>query len=135
KIIVHGKDRADAIAKMQAALNETRVAGIATNLDYLRQITAADFFSQGQVATNRLASFNYIPPVVEVLQPGTYTSVQDYPGRVGLWSIGVPPSGPMDDYSFRLANRIVGNHESAAALEYTDRKSTRLNSSHVKISY
>jgi urea carboxylase len=119
KIIVHGKDRADAIAKMQAALNETRVAGIATNLDYLRQITAADFFSQSQVATNRLASFNYIPPVVEVLQPGTYTSVQDYPGRVGLWSIGVPPSGPMDDYSFRLANRIVGNHESAAALEYT----------------
>ncbi|HTF95413.1 MAG TPA: urea carboxylase [Cellvibrio sp.] len=119
KIIVYGKDRADAIAKMSAALNETRAAGIATNLDYLRQIIASDFFASGEVATNKLASFNYLPPVVEVLQPGTYTSVQDYPGRVGLWSIGVPPSGPMDDYSFQLANRIVGNHESAAALEYT----------------
>jgi len=119
KIIVYGKDRADAIAKMTSALNETCIAGIATNLDYLRQIIASDFFASGDVATNKLASFNYLPPVVEVIQPGTYTSVQDYPGRVGLWSVGVPPSGPMDDYSFRLANRIVGNHESAAALEYT----------------
>ena len=119
KIIVYGKDRADAINKMKTALNETRAAGIATNLDYLRQIIATDFFGSGDVATNKLASFEYKAPVVEVLQPGTYTSVQDYPGRVGLWSIGVPPSGPMDDYAFRLANRIVGNHESAAALEYT----------------
>jgi urea carboxylase len=119
KIIVYGKNRADAIAKMIDALNETRIAGIATNLDYLRQIIATDFFGSGDVATNKLASFTYSAPVVEVLQPGTYTSVQDYPGRVGLWSIGVPPSGPMDDYSFRLANRIVGNHDSAAALEYT----------------
>jgi urea carboxylase len=43
KIIVYGTDRADAIAKMSAALNETRVAGIATNLDYLRQIIDSDF--------------------------------------------------------------------------------------------
>ena len=119
KIIVHGENRADAIAKMKIALNETRMAGIATNLDYLRQIIASDFFTSGDVATNKLASFEYKAPVIEVMQPGTYTSVQDYPGRVGLWSVGVPPSGPMDDYAFRLANRIVGNHESAAALEIT----------------
>lgn len=119
KIIVYGKDRVDAINKMQLALGETSAAGIATNLDYLRQIIASDFFAEGKVATNKLASFDYRPPVIEVIQPGTYTSVQDYPGRVGLWSVGVPPSGPMDDYAFRLANRIVGNHESAAAIEYT----------------
>ena len=119
KIIVHGENRADAIAKMKIALNETRMAGIATNLDYLRQIIASDFFTSGDVATNKLASFEYKAPVIEVMQPGTYTSVQDYPGRVGLWSVGVPPSGPMDDNAFRLANRIVGNHESAAALEIT----------------
>ncbi len=119
KIIVYGKDRADAIAKMSAALNETRASGIATNLDYLRQIISSDFFAAGDVATNKLAKFTYVPPVVEVLQPGTYTSIQDYPGRAGYWSVGVPPSGPMDDYAFRLANRIVGNHESAAGIEYT----------------
>ena len=33
--------------------------------------------------------------------------------------IGVPPSGPMDNFAFRLANRIVGNHASAAGLEFT----------------
>ncbi len=119
KIIVHGQDRADAIAKMTDALNATRMAGIATNLDYLRQIVASDFFAAGDVATNKLADFVYQPPVIEVLQPGTYTSVQDYPGRDRYWSIGVPPSGPMDDYAFRLANRIVGNDPSAAGLEIT----------------
>src|SRR5690606_37390846 len=90
KIIVTGENRADAIANMIAALNETRMAGIATNLDYLRQIVAADFFVKGEVAINKLAGFDYRPPVVEVLQPGTYTSIQDYPGRVGYWGIGVP---------------------------------------------
>jgi len=119
KIIVHGSDRADAINKMKIALNETRAAGIATNLDYLRQIISVDFFVNGDVATNKLASFEYKAPVVEVIQPGTYTSIQDYPGRVGYWSVGVPPSGPMDDYAFRLANRIVGNHSDSAALEIT----------------
>lgn len=119
KIIVTGKDRADAIANMSRALNHTRAMGIATNLDYLRQIIASDFFTDGDVATNKLASFQYQPPVVEVLQPGTYTTVQDYPGRAGYWGIGVPPSGPMDDFAFRLANRIVGNDESAAGLEIT----------------
>src|SRR5690606_24872097 len=84
-----------------------------------RQIVASDFFGAGDVATTKLASFVYTPPVVEVIQPGTYTSVQDYPGRVGYWSVGVPPSGPMDDYAFQLANRIVGNHGDAAALEIT----------------
>ena len=119
KIIVHGRDRADAIRRLRSALDNTRIAGIASNLDYLRQIIGSDFFAAGEVATNRLASFDYRAPVIEVLQPGTYSSVQDYPGRSGFWSIGVPPSGPMDDYAFRLANRIVGNHESAAGLEFT----------------
>lgn len=42
---------------------------------------------------------------------------QDYPGRVGYWHVGVPPSGPMDSRSFRLANALVGNEETAAGLE------------------
>ena len=54
-----------------------------------------------------------------VLQPGLQTTVQDYPGRTGFWHVGVPPSGPMDMLAFRLANRLVGNDESAAGLECT----------------
>ena len=47
------------------------------------------------------------------------TTVQDLPGRIGYWHVGVPPSGPMDDLSHRLANLVVGNPETAAALELT----------------
>jgi urea carboxylase len=56
---------------------------------------------------------------VEVVTAGPMTTVQDLPGRVGYWHVGVPPNGPMDDLSHRLANRIVGNHDRAAALELT----------------
>ncbi|MFM1725609.1 5-oxoprolinase/urea amidolyase family protein [Rhodococcus sp. PAM 2766] len=52
-----------------------------------------------------------------VLRPGMGTTVQDYPGRTGYWQIGVPPSGPMDDLSFRLGNVALGNAEGAAGFE------------------
>jgi urea carboxylase len=57
--------------------------------------------------------------VIEVINGGLYTSVQDYPGRVGYWDVGVPPSGPMDSFAFRIANRLVGNPEGEAGLELT----------------
>ncbi|TVP53502.1 MAG: urea carboxylase [Halomonadaceae bacterium] len=119
KLIVHGSDRAEALEKLRNALAETRLMGIATNLDYLRQVVAQDSFARGEVATHTLEDFTYQPSVAEVVQPGTYTTVQDYPGRMGYWHIGVPPSGPMDDYAFRLGNRIVGNSPEAAGLECT----------------
>ncbi|MDO9619245.1 MAG: urea carboxylase [Pseudomonas sp.] len=119
KLIVHADTRADAIAKLQKALGETRLHGIASNLDYLRQVVAEPRFHAGAVWTRLLDSFQFKASVIEVLEPGTYSSVQDYPGRLGYWDVGVPPSGPMDDLAFRLANRIVGNHNDAAALEFT----------------
>jgi urea carboxylase len=36
---------------------------------------------------------------IEVLAPGAFTTVQDWPGRTGFWEVGVPPSGPMDGRS------------------------------------
>ena len=57
--------------------------------------------------------------VIEVIEGGPFTSVQDVPGRLGYWHVGVPPNGPMDDLAHRLANRVVANHTSAAALELT----------------
>ena len=119
KLIVHGTDRADAIARMSRALAATRLSGIATNLDYLREVIASRMFAEGDVSTRALSRLAYTPHAVEVIAPGTFTTIQDYPGRVGHWAVGVPPSGPMDDYAFRMANRIVGNAESAAGLECT----------------
>lgn len=119
KIIVHGKDRNEAILKLNKALNETSVYGCITNLDYLRSIASSEMFKQAKVATKVLDSYYYRPSAFEIISPGAHTSIQDYPGRVGYWRIGVPPSGPMDAYSFRLANRIVGNNKKAPAIEIT----------------
>lgn len=124
KIIVHSDDRLTAIADLQSALEHSTIAGIETNLDYLRQVIADSRFRAGTISTKFLNSFEYKPNTIDVLEPGTYTTVQDYPGRIGYWDIGVPPSGPMDHFAFRLANRIVGNPESAAALECTATGST-----------
>ncbi|GLK78632.1 urea carboxylase [Methylopila turkensis] len=119
KVIVHGETRADALAKLNAALAETTLLGIETNLDYLRAIAGWDAFAAGDVSTGALKSFAFAPRAIEVVSPGAQTSVQDWPGRLGLWHVGVPPSGPMDERSFRLANRIAGNAEGAPALECT----------------
>jgi urea carboxylase len=56
---------------------------------------------------------------IRVVRPGMLTTVQDWPGRIGHWHIGVPPSGPMDDLSFRIGNRVLGNAEGTAGLECT----------------
>jgi antagonist of KipI len=53
-----------------------------------------------------------------VIRPGMLTTVQDL-GRRGYRGVGVPLSGPMDFYSHRLANHVLGNDPMAAALEIT----------------
>lgn len=56
--------------------------------------------------------------VIEVLAPGLLTTVQDL-GREGFGPMGVSPSGAADPIALRIGNRLVGNPESAAALEMT----------------
>ncbi|HHW03601.1 MAG TPA: biotin-dependent carboxyltransferase [Thermoanaerobacterales bacterium] len=54
----------------------------------------------------------------KVINPGLFTSVQDM-GRFGYERQGVPVSGVMDEFSFRVANMLVGNAENTPALEIT----------------
>jgi urea carboxylase len=119
KIIVTGEDRADAVARLARALDETALYGTETNLRYLRAVTASNIFTSGKMTTAFLGSFDVGRRAFEVLEGGTQTTIQDYPGRLGYWHVGVPPSGPMDTLAFRLANRLVNNAESAPALEMT----------------
>ncbi|MCS7291897.1 MAG: urea carboxylase [Gloeomargarita sp. SKYBB_i_bin120] len=119
KAIAHGTNRTAALRKLQAALDQTTIAGIVTNLEYLQQVLAAPAFQQGEVHTRLLGDFPYQPHTIEVLAPGTMTTVQDYPGRLGYWDVGVPPSGPMDHLAFRWGNRLLGNPPDAAGLECT----------------
>ncbi len=118
KLIVAAPDRPTAIAALQRALAETRLAGIETNLGWLREVVSSDAFVSGKVSTRALADVAYHPRTVSVLSGGPATTVQDYPGRLGYWDVGVPPSGPMDVLAFRLGNRMLGNPEGAPGLEF-----------------
>ena len=119
KLIVKAANRREAVVALQKALAETRLAGIECNLDYLRQVIGSEEFAAGDIHTKWLATFPYRPATIDVIEPGTQSSIQDYPGRIGFWAIGVPPSGPMDDYAFRVANELVRNPATAAGLEIT----------------
>ncbi|WP_428236222.1 biotin-dependent carboxyltransferase family protein [Gracilimonas sp.] len=55
---------------------------------------------------------------LEVLDGGLLTTIQDG-GRFGYRQYGVPVSGAMDDYAYRLANQLVGNASDLPVLEMT----------------
>ncbi|HEY3431076.1 MAG TPA: urea carboxylase [Rhodocyclaceae bacterium] len=119
KLIAYGPNREAARRKLIAALEASEVAGIETNRAYLAQVLATPDFVMGKQTTRMLGGFHYQPTTIDVLEPGVQSTIQDWPGRQGYWDIGVPPSGPMDALSHRLANRLVGNDDKAAALELT----------------
>ena len=58
------------------------------------------------------------PTLLHLIEPGLLTTVQDR-GRYGYQRYGVPVSGAMDEFALRMANVLVGNDQSAAALEIT----------------
>ncbi|MGK5683798.1 5-oxoprolinase/urea amidolyase family protein [Actinoplanes sp. URMC 104] len=119
KVIVTGATREQAYANLRAALGATRVDGIETNLGLLRAASADADVLAARHSTATLAGVHDTEPRIVVQRPGTLTTVQDWPGRTGLWEVGVPPSGPMDDLSFRLGNRALGNPQGAPGLECT----------------
>jgi urea carboxylase len=119
KIIAYGPDRAHALQRLDEALARTRVDGIETNLGLVRAALADTGFRAAAHSTATLSGIQDPTPRIEVMAAGTLTTVQDWPGRTGYWQVGVPPSGPMDDRSFRLGNRALGNPEGAPGLECT----------------
>lgn len=119
KVIGFGKTRDDARNALSSLLERSDVYG-PTNVDFLIAVLASDAFASGRTLTSFLQKdFRFQPAVLEVLEHGLSTSVQDLPGRPEIGH-GLPVSGPMDPLSFRLANAIVGNDDTRTeALEIT----------------
>lgn len=55
--------------------------------------------------------------MIEIVTSGSQATIQDF-GRPGFGHLGVPHAGAADLPSFGLANRLVGNAESAAGIEF-----------------
>jgi len=119
KIIVRGETREEALELLGAALRETRFYGLTTNLQYIQALLTSEGCRTGEVYTRMLNDFQPAERAVEVLDGGVQTTVQDWPGRIGYWDVGVPPCGPMDPLSFRIGNRLLGNPDGAPGLEMT----------------
>ena len=121
KLIVHADSREEAVSRMHNALDTLRVYGVTTNRSYIESLFESSDYLDAKLFTHMLDDFHPAENAIEVLDGGIQTTVQDYPGMVGYWAVGVPPLGPMDSYSFRLGNAVLGNDEDAAGLELTMR--------------
>lgn len=119
KVIATGESRDDALDVLRDALAETRIDGIVTNTGLLRALTDDIALRAAAHSTSTLDETHDPDPRIDVIEPGTMTTVQDLPGRIGFWQVGVPPSGPFDAASFTEANLAVGNPGGAPALEIT----------------
>jgi 3-methylcrotonyl-CoA carboxylase alpha subunit len=81
KLIVHGADRGECIARLREALAYTAVAGIATNLPLLRAMAAHPLFEAGEVDTGFL----------------------DRELEEVLWSVPAPPLTVLSVAAWRIA--------------------------------
>ena len=57
KVLVHGRDRQEAIRKMKGALEEMLVLGVETNLDFQYKIMQSEAFVEGKVDTGFIERF------------------------------------------------------------------------------
>ncbi|MGV9249305.1 urea carboxylase [Streptomyces sp. NPDC003710] len=119
KVIARGPTRDAAFDVLGQALAASRIDGIVTNLGLLRELAVRGEVREAVHSTSTLATTVDPEPRVDVLVPGAMTTVQDLPGRLGYWHVGVPPSGPFDAVSFAEANLAVGNPAQAPGLEVT----------------
>jgi urea carboxylase len=119
KVITSGAHRDEAFDRLGRALDATVMHGIEVNIGMVRAAVDRPDVRAATHSTSTLAGVTDPRPRITVERAGLLTTVQDLPGRVGLWDVGVPPSGPMDDLSFRLGNRALGNPDGAPGLECT----------------
>ena len=118
----HGaRPRDAAVAAMQAALDQTRIDGIETNLRWLRDVVRTTGLRHRRGLDPGAGRASSITPREHPrhLAAAPATTVQDYPGRIGYWASACRRRGRWTTCRFRLGNRLLGNAEGAAGLEIT----------------
>ena len=118
---IEADTRQQCLEQASQLLETVRCDGPETNrIQLLSILTHNDFTAGRLLPTLSLCKINNaLQNLLIIESAGIQTSVQDVHGRLGYWEIGVPPSGPMDNLSFALANEAVGNTAEHAGLEIT----------------
>ena len=103
KLVAHGPDRDAALDRLARALDETLVAGITTNLPFLRWLVAHPAFRAGELSTAFLARF---PPLSRPPRPGP-------PGWGEGWRLNLPAAPTLPALEVEAAARTGGVAASA----------------------
>jgi hypothetical protein len=90
KVVAYAEDRAHALELLGAALAETEIEGVTTNLPFLRWLLAHTVIRAGEATTAFLTENPPLSPMPLVRPPATFRS----PWRLNL---PVPPSAPPPD--------------------------------------
>ncbi|KAL4790874.1 allophanate hydrolase subunit 2-domain-containing protein [Aspergillus venezuelensis] len=118
KVLYHGPTREAAVAGIEEVLRKSTICGPPVNLTFLAAIIQSETFGKGNTITKFLDTFKFTPAAIDVISGGSYTLVQDYPGRPTVGH-GFGQAGPMDPIAFQVANLLVGNEVGTEGLEIT----------------
>ncbi|KAK2610000.1 hypothetical protein N8I77_003461 [Diaporthe amygdali] len=118
KVLHLSQSRSQTVEELTTVLSRSSICGPPTNLDFLLAILNSPEFKSGNTITQFLSTFVFRPSAIDVLAGGSYTLVEDYPGRPTIGR-GFGHGGPMDPMSFQIANALVGNPLGMEGLEIT----------------
>ena len=99
KLVAHGTDREDALDRLAAALDETVVEGVTTNLPFLRWLVAHPVFRDADLSTDFLTRF---PPLSAPARPSPAGP------WAGGWRLNLTPALTLAPLDVEAAARIAG---------------------------
>ncbi|KAF9245629.1 carbamoyl-phosphate synthase L chain, ATP binding domain-containing protein [Melanogaster broomeanus] len=93
KLVVHGRDRAEALRMLRQGLEEYKVVGVSTNVEFLRMLAGNNAFIQGDVETGFIKKHHpeLFPPASHpspelLAQAALYIALRDQPVSSALQS-------------------------------------------------
>ena len=98
KIIIHGKDRKQALARMREALIETKLRGLATNLGFLRRVVSDKAFAAAEIDTGFIARYQerlLLPWPDSEIAPAAADPTSPWNDITG-WRLNLSPQAPLN---------------------------------------
>lgn len=98
KIIVHGRDRKQALSRMREALIETRLRGLSTNLGFLRRVVSDEAFAAAEIDTGFIARYQdrllmpWADSEIALSKADPTSPWNDITG----WQLNLPPRSPLN---------------------------------------
>ncbi|EIN14234.1 hypothetical protein PUNSTDRAFT_59595 [Punctularia strigosozonata HHB-11173 SS5] len=131
KLVVHGRDRAEALRVLRGALDEYHVAGLSTNVEFLRSLAGNEAFIDGDLETGFIKKHQaeLLPPLTQpsaelLTQAALFVTLRDMLPRTAT-------SAP-SPWTTLAARRFNGRHHEGVVNIRTEDESTASITVHLK---